>query len=90
MSDYFDDKEIRKRYLDQVKYPRTRFEPVTSSYTPEGIRRMEDEISKRIMILRKSGGDTNELANEIRNNRHLHQSIKDNLLLNLQPETDNV
>jgi len=48
-------------------------------YTPEGIRGIDSQYIKRIC----SGDYSDQLAAEIMQNRHIHQTIKDNLLLNL-------
>lgn len=87
-------------YLDQAVKQTSMFDRrITSFYTPEGIRRMDTQFSKRIMAFKRGESYTkynwrgevdwvykdtlDGLKREIEECPHLHSTIKENLLFNL-------
>ena len=65
------------RYQDQVD------RKGYASYTPLGIAEMDTAFCRRIQGL-TSTAEADQIEREIRENLHLHQEIKDNLLYNLK------
>jgi hypothetical protein len=52
-----------------------------TAYTQYGIKKMDQEISQRIM---NKQGTEEELITEVKRNKHFHKMIKDNLISNIK------
>lgn len=68
-------------YIDQsINQIRIHDIYISSVYTPFGIKQIDSMFTKRIINLNE---DPNKLRKEIEDNHHLHKTIKDNLITNL-------